>query len=101
VFGFVRLVADQRHCHHHTVDLGRNVVKREAWWFLNDWIERWWFLNEFQGGMVVFKGIEEVMFIDLRTAAAIECYLEEWMAGIQEWRGLEREAAHSYMHMCV
>lgn len=54
-----------------------------------------------QGGMVVFKGIEEVMFIDLRTAAAIECYLEEWMAGIQEWRGLEREAAHSYVHMCV
>lgn len=47
--------------------------------------------------MVVFKGMEEVMFIDLRTAAAIECYLEEWMAGIQGLRGLERDAAHSYV----
>ncbi len=39
-----------------------------------------------QGGMVVFKGVEEVMFIDLRTAAAIERYLEEWMAEVQGWR---------------
>lgn len=54
-----------------------------------------------QGGMVVFKGMEEVMFIDLRTAAAIECYLEEWMAGIQGLRELEWDAAHSYVHMCV
>ncbi len=35
---------------------------------------------------MVFKGVEEVMFIDLRTAAAIERYLEEWMAEVQGWR---------------
>lgn len=46
-----------------------------------------------QGGMVVFKGVEEVMFIDLRTAK------EEWMAVVQGWREMQHirtVCAHVY-----
>lgn len=49
---------------------------------------------------MVLKGVEEVMFIDLPTAAAIERYLEEWMAAVQGWRE-RRSTFIQYVHMCV
>lgn len=45
---------------------GRNLVKREGWWFFDDWRGMVVF-KRVHGEMVVFEGVEEVMFIDLQT----------------------------------